>query len=65
MPKKKSMFCLECGKSTPHVYTGSESPFEGAGPARLMIAMTTFGLSETTMRDRFWQCEKCGDIKKR
>lgn len=65
MVKKRPMYCWECGKTTPHIYTGKESAFEGAGVARGLIAIFTFGMSETTMADHYFQCECCGEMRKK
>lgn len=62
--KKKPMFCRDCSKTTPHVYVGKESACEGAGLARGIIAICTLGISETSLADHFWQCERCRRIKK-
>lgn len=64
MTNKKMLFCLDCGKNTPHVYTGKESLYEGCGIVRGISAIITLGMSETCYADRFWQCEVCGRVEK-
>ena len=64
MLQKKSLYCFECGKTTPHSYIGSKSMYEGTGLARISIAAASFGMSETSWADKYWQCEVCGNIKR-
>lgn len=64
MLTKKNSYCFECERTTPHAYVGKKSPFEGTGPARAILAITSLGMSETTWSDKYWQCEHCGHIKK-
>lgn len=62
--RKRPMFCCECVSKTPHVYVGRKSFYEGDGPIRGLAAVVTFGMSETSWADHYWQCEVCGHIKK-
>ena len=63
MVKKKNLWCPECGKRTPHVYVGRETlGSDIGGPFRLVLAVTSFGMSEMT-RNKHWQCERCGNIR--
>lgn len=64
MRKKKMLFCRHCVKTTPHAFVGKESMYEGMGLARALGAIVSFGMSETSWADKFWQCECCGNIKK-
>lgn len=64
MRQKKNLYCFECRKTTPHSYAGKESMYEGAGLARIVAAVTTLGMSETSWADKYWQCEVCGNVKK-
>lgn len=64
MQKKKNLYCFECGKTTPHAYAGRKAPFEGMGPVRVIGAITSLGMSETTWASSYWQCEVCGHVKK-
>lgn len=62
--KVDKKYCRECGKSTPHKYVGSKSDFEGLGLARVILAVSSLGTSETVGRNKYWQCSKCGEIKR-
>lgn len=61
---KRPLYCFECGKTTPHLYCGRRSAFEGTGIARAILAVSSLGMSETTLADRYWQCECCGEMRK-
>lgn len=39
--QKKSLYCFECGKTTPHSYVGKESMYEGTGIARVVAAIAS------------------------
>lgn len=41
MLQKKSLYCFECGKTTPHSYVGKESMYEGTGIARVVAAIAS------------------------
>lgn len=64
MVKKKLLYCYKCHKTTPHSYVGKESVAIGCGIARIIMAAATLGATETVFADRYWQCEKCGNIQK-
>ena len=64
MLKVKKKFCCECRDWTPHKYVGSEGDFEGLGFVRGILAVATLGTSETICRDKYWQCSRCGDIRR-
>lgn len=64
MLKVEKMYCTKCRDFTNHNYVGSKGDFEGLGPARAIVAVTTLGLSETFCRDKYWQCPKCGEVRK-
>ena len=64
MAKIDKKWCSKCRKSTYHKYAGSKSDYEGLGLARVVLAVSSLGISETVTRDRFWQCSECGTIKK-
>jgi len=38
--------------------------YEGTGLARIIMAAASFGMSETSWADKYWQCEVCGNIKR-
>lgn len=61
--KKKEMFCSDCIKTTPHVYAGKETLFDGSFLARGMVALVSLGMSESTWAEHFWQCERCGNVR--
>lgn len=63
--KKKNLYCPKCRRKTLHSYAGRESLFEDMGPARAIAAVITFGMTETTCADKYWECRICGHIKKR
>ena len=62
--KKKMIRCFKCRGATPHVYVGKEPVAGGCGIARIIMAAATLGATETVLADRYWQCEKCGNIQK-
>lgn len=63
MVRKKSLWCRECDKRTPHAYVGRETlGSDIGGPMRLLLAVTSFGMSEMT-HETHWQCERCGNIR--
>lgn len=62
MAKQKEMYCGKCGESTPHSYVGSESDIEETGICRGIMAVVSLGLSEAFLRDKYWRCEKCGNV---
>lgn len=64
MLKVDKKYCSECGKRTTHNYIGSKGDFEDLGLLRVIMAISTLGISETLCRDKYWQCSKCGEIKK-
>lgn len=64
MLRKKNLYCFDCGRTTPHSYVGKKSMFEGVGPARIIMAVASLGITETSLADKYWQCEACGNIKK-
>lgn len=64
MLKADNKYCFKCSKRTPHDYVGSKSDFEGLGLARAIITISTLGVSETASRNKYWQCSKCGEVKK-
>ena len=37
--------------------------FEGMGPIRAVAAVMTFGMTETSWADKYWECCECGHIK--
>lgn len=53
MLKVDKKYCSECGKSTPHNYIGSKSDFEGLGLARVILAVSSLGTSETVGRNKY------------
>ena len=63
MLKVDKKYCWECGKYTPHNYVGSKRDFEGLGLARVILVISSLGISETD-RDKYWQCSKCGEVRK-
>lgn len=65
MVKRKPMYCYGCGERTVHSYVGKESAYEGSGLIRCFAAVISFGASETSLADHYWQCERCGHIKKK
>ena len=64
MLKVDKKYCKECGKRTTHNYVGSKSDFEGLGFIRSIVTVSTLGISESVGRNKYWQCSKCGEIKK-
>lgn len=38
--------------------------FEGTGLARIVFAVSTLGMSETSWANKYWQCEVCGNVVK-
>ena len=64
MLKVDKKYCWKCGKYTPHNYVGAKSDFEGLGIARVIVAISSLGVSETVGRDKYWQCSKCGEVRK-
>lgn len=62
--KKRPLYCSICRETTPHVYCGRRSGFEGTGIARGILAVASLGMSETTLADHYWQCECCGEMRK-
>lgn len=64
MLKVDKKYCSKCKRYTPHNYVGSKSDYEGLGIARVILAVSSLGISETVGRNKYWQCSKCGDIRK-
>ena len=62
---KRFMYCWKCGESTPHVYVGKESDYEGMGFARAYMAIFSLGMTETALAIKYWQCERCGNIRRK
>jgi hypothetical protein len=62
MLKASMEYCRKCCKRTPHSYVGSKNMLDGFGIARVILAVASLGTSET-VRGRYWQCQKCGEIK--
>ena len=61
--KKKVFYCSNCGKETVHNLVTVESALEGTGLARIIGAVCTFGMTETTLADKTYECSRCGKIK--
>ena len=64
MLKADKLYCYKCKRYTTHNYVGSKCDYEGLGIARAILAVSSLGLSETVGRHKYWQCSKCGDIRK-
>lgn len=64
MKKCKDIWCNECGKSQVHEHYGSHGDYEGFGPACIIIAIGSIGISETMCRDHYWKCTKCDNVQK-
>ena len=65
MIKMKEKYCKKCCKETTHNYIGSENEFEELGPIiRGLLAFASLGMTETLGSKKYWQCTKCGKIKK-
>ena len=65
MLKVDKKWCSECGKRTTHNYIGSKGDFEDLGLIiRGIMVISSLGITETLCRDKYWQCTKCGDIRK-
>lgn len=64
MAKFEEKYCDECDEYRMHKKVGSKSEFEGLGPARVVLAVGSLGISETICREKFWQCTRCGNIIK-
>ena len=64
MLKEKPLFCVDCIRSTPHVYVGKETPYEDIGLVRGFMAVASLGMSDTAWADHYWKCAVCGKIRK-
>lgn len=65
MAKNKVLYCFECGEKTVHKFISRQTPGDGLGIARGMLAVFSFGISETAGADWYYQCQKCGNLKKK
>ena len=63
MLKVDKLWCEKCCERTLHNYVGSRSDYEDCGIARGILAVMSLGISEI-QRDKYWQCSKCGEIRK-
>lgn len=64
MNKKKIKYCPECGKKTVHNYICKETPGDGTGICRVILAVSSFGISETIGAYKHYQCSCCGRLIK-
>jgi hypothetical protein len=64
MAKNKIIYCRECRKRTVHSYVCKETAGDGTGIARVILAVSSFGISETLGAFKYWQCQKCGHLYK-
>ena len=62
--KTKVKRCRKCHKDTVHILVGKDAMCEGLGFIRGLMAITTFGITETIGVDKYYQCQKCGEIVK-
>lgn len=62
MARIKMLFCHHCFTTTPHQYLGKESVCEGTGPVRVIAALATLGMTETVLAEKYWQCQRCGNV---
>ena len=60
MAKNKVIYCWECGKNTVHTKVCAAEQ----GVERAALAVFTVGWSEVFM-EHYWQCSKCGELRKR
>ena len=65
MVRVDSKYCKDCGKKTLHNYVGSKNEFAELGPViRSVLAVASLGMTETLGKQNYWQCTKCGRVKK-
>ena len=63
MLKADNKLCRRCCTTTPHSYVGSKADFEGFGLVRGFMAVISLGITESSLyRDKYWQCQRCGEI---
>ena len=64
MAKFEKLYCERCGEHTIHKKVGKKAQLDGSGPARALVAVYSFGLSEFVGADYFYECTDCGKIRK-
>lgn len=62
--KTKVRHCSKCRKDTVHTLVGKDAMCEGLGLIRGFMAIATLGITETIGVDKYYQCQKCGEIDK-
>lgn len=60
----KKIYCHKCGNHQPHKKIGSSSGYEGMGIARGLLAVMSLGMSEFSGREIYWECLKCGEVRR-
>ena len=58
-------YCGKCRKKTVHTIVARKTVADGLGIARAILAVTSFGISETVAADEYYQCNICGKIVKK
>lgn len=62
----KRIYCDNCHQYTDYVKIGRKSLGENYGHAgRVMLGIMTLGITELCTDKYYYQCAKCGNIKKR
>ena len=62
--KTKVRYCVKCEKDTVHELVSREAMCEGLGLIRVMMCVSTLGITETLGVTKHYQCRKCGNLKK-
>lgn len=60
--KTKIKRCINCHEDTVHTLVAKDTMCEGLGLIRGLMAITSFGITETIGVDKYYQCQKCGKI---
>lgn len=59
MPRKKVLFCENCGRNTECIYKGKKGEREAIIPIGVISTLVQIFEDD---RQKFWQCTKCGEI---
>lgn len=62
--KTKIKRCRKCHGDTVHTLVGKDAMCEGLGIIRGIAAIASLGITETVGVDKYYQCQKCGEITK-
>lgn len=62
--KTKVYYCSKCGEKTAHEFVDKKTVGDGTGICRGLLAVMSLGMSETVGADYYYQCRRCGKLKK-